>query len=233
VTVPAPTLSRPVRAGFFLVLGLAVACSTGTQTALAPADRAVHLAVDGCGVSSDTSGSGFVFDDGLVLTTAHLLIRAGGVEVTYPDGSRATAEVLAIDTLRDLAALTVPVIDVDRALIGKAEAGDTGFVVGGSTSGTVDLVVRQYASLSIEEVLGTERSGRRGYEIEAATADGDSGAGVYDQEGRLLGMVFAVTAGGGSTWVTASEEIDQFVSQVDRSGMPYICDPETSRVASQ
>ncbi len=233
MTVPAPTLSRPVRAGFFLVLGLAVACSTGTQTALAPADRAVHLAVDGCGVSSDTSGSGFVFDDGLVLTTAHLLIRAGGVEVTYPDGSRATAEVLAIDTLRDLAALTVPVIDVDRALIGKAEAGDTGFVVGGSTSGTVDLVVRQYASLSIEEVLGTERSGRRGYEIEAATADGDSGAGVYDQEGRLLGMVFAVTAGGGSTWVTASEEIDQFVSQVDRSGMPYICDPETSRVASQ
>ncbi len=137
-----------------------------------------------------------------------------------------------MDTLRDLAALTVPVVDVDRPLIGKAEAGDTGFVVGGSTSGTVDFVVRQYASLNIEEVLGTERSGRRGYEIEAVTADGDSGAGVYDQEGRLLGMVFAVTAGGGSTWVTASEEIDQFVSQIDRSGMPYMCDPETSRVVA-
>ena len=27
-------------------------------------------------------------------------------------------------------------------------------MVGGSTSGTVDLVVRQYASLNIEEVLG-------------------------------------------------------------------------------
>lgn len=153
--------------------------------------------------------------------------------MTYPDGSRAAAEVLAIDTVRDLAALTVPVVDVDRPLIGTAKAGDTGHVVGGSTSGTVDLVVRQYASLNIEEVLGTERSGRRGYEIEAVTADGDSGAGVYDQEGRLLGMVFAVTAGGGSTWVTASEEIDQFVSQVDRSALRYVCDPETSRVVSQ
>ena len=233
MTVPAPTLSRPVRASFFLVLGLAVACSTGTQTALTPAGRAVHLAVDGCGASSDTSGSGFVFDDGLVLTTAHLIIRSGGVEVTYPDGSRAAAEVLAMDMERDLAALTVPMIDVDRPLIGKAEAGDTGFVVGGSASGTVDLVVRQYASLNIEEVLGAQRSSRRGYEIEAVTVDGDSGAGVYDQDGRLLGMVFAVTAGGGSTWVTASEEIDQFVSRSDRSARPYVCDPDTSKVVSQ
>lgn len=233
MTVPAPTLAWPVMVSFFLILGLAVACSAGTKTTMTPADRAVHLAVDGCGVSSDTSGSGFVFDDGLVLTTAHLVIRSGGVEVTYPDGSRAAADVLAIDSLRDLAALGVPMIDLDRPLMGLAEAGDTGFVVGGSTSGTVDLVVRQYASLSIEEVLGTERSSRRGYEIEAATADGDSGAGVYDQEGRLLGMVFAVTAGGGSTWVTASEEIDHFVAQVDRSAQPYVCDPDTSRVVSQ
>ena len=174
-----------------------------------------------------------MFDDGLVLTTAHLIIRSGGVEVTYPDGSRAAAEVLAMDMERDLAALTVPMIDVDRPLIGKAEAGDTGFVVGGSTSGTVDLVVRQYASLNIEEVLGAQRSSRRGYEIEAVTVDGDSGAGVYDQDGRLLGMVFAVTAGGGSTWVTASEEIDQFVSRIDRSARPYVCDPDTSKVVSQ
>ena len=107
-----------MRASFFLVVGLAVACTSGTQTALAPADRAVHLTVDGCGVSSNTSGSGFLFDDGLVITTAHLVIRAEGVEVTYPDGSHATAEVLAIDTVRDLAALTVPVVDVDRPLIG-------------------------------------------------------------------------------------------------------------------
>jgi len=233
VTVPAPTEPWPVRVGFFLVVGLAAACSGGTQTALTPADRAVHLAVDGCGASSDTSGSGFVFDDGLVLTTAHLVIRSGGVEVTYRDGSRAAAEVFAIDTFRDLAALTVPIIDVDRPLIGRAQVGDSGQVVGGSTSGTVDLVVRQYASLSIEEVLGAERSSRRGYEIEAPTADGDSGAGVYDQEGRLLGMVFAVTAGGGSTWVTAGEEIDQFVAQIDRSRRPYVCDPDTSRVVSQ
>lgn len=233
MTVPAPTLPRPVMVGLILMVGVAGACTSGTQRALAPDERAVELTVEGCGVSSDTSGSGFLFDDGLVLTTAHLVIRAGRVEVTYPDGSSAMAEVLAIDTFRDLAALAVPMIDVDRPLIGKARAGDTGSVVGGLTSGTVDLVVGQYASLSIEEVLGTERSSRLGYEIEAVTADGDSGAGVYDQEGRLLGMVFAVTAGGGSTWVTASEEIDQFVSEVDRAARPFVCDPDLSRIESQ
>jgi len=233
VTVPSPTLSRPVKAGFILVLVLAGACTSQTQAALTPTDRAVRLSVSGCGASSQTTGSGFVFDDGLVVTAAHTVARAGRVDVVYRDGSTVPAGVVAIDTERDMAALAVPVVDVDRPLIGTAQAGDVGQVVGGLKSGTVDMTVRQYARLSIEEVLGTERFSRPGYEIDAPTADGDSGAGVYDLDGRLVGMVFAVSTTGGSTWVTASQEIDRFVSTVDRQGAPFICNPVRSRMESQ
>ncbi len=211
----------------------AAACTPGTQIALAPADRAVELSVAGCGVSSRTSGSGFVFDDGLVVTVAHLVVRGNEVEVAYPDGSVVAAEVLAIDTQRDIAALGVPIVDVDRPLLGTAAAGDAAQVVGGLRSGTVASVVVRIARLSIEEVLGTERFGRLGYELMAATGDGDSGAGVFDSEGRLLGMVFAVGVAGESTWATASEEIDRFVSEVDRSSEPYVCNPALSRLESQ
>jgi len=174
-----------------------------------------------------------VFDDGLVITAAHTVARAGQVGVTYPDGSTVAAELVALDTERDVAALTVPIVDVERPLIGTAEAGDVGQVVGGLASGSVDMTVRQYVNLSIEEVLGTERHSRLGYEIDAPTGDGDSGAGVYDPDGRLVGMVFAVSANGGSTWVTASQEIDQFVATVDRQGVPYVCNPERSRMEPQ
>lgn len=191
------------------------------------------LSVDGCGVASSTSGSGFVFDDGLVLTAGHVVARAEGIEVKYPDGSTAPARVIAFDAQQDLAALSVPIVDVDRPLIGVAGAGNGGRVVGALTSGTVDMTVRQRVKVNIEAVLGTERATRLGYEVEVATATGDSGAGVYDLEGRLLGMVFAVSAEGGTTWVTAAEELDRFVSRVDRAGTPYICDPNLSRLVSQ
>ena len=220
-------------AGLMLTVALAVACTSGTQTALAPADRAVRLSVGGCGASSRTTGSGIVFDDGLVITAAHTVARAGQIDVTYPDGSTVVAGVVAIDTERDVAALAVPIVDVNRPLIGTAEAGDVGQVVGGLTSGTVDMTVVQYAKLSIEEVLGTERFSRLGYEIDAPTSEGDSGAGVYDPAGRLVGMVFAVSTNGGSTWATASQEIDQFVSTIDRQGAAYVCNQERSRIESQ
>jgi hypothetical protein len=86
--------------------------------------------------------------------------------------------------------------------------------------------------VSIEEVLGTERHNRVGYEIDAATASGDSGAGAYDETDRLIGIVFATSADGATTWLSAGVEIQDFLAGVDADAAPIVCDPDISRLRS-
>ena len=86
----------------------------------------------------------------------------------------------------------------------------------------------------MDEVRGQRRSTRRGYRIEATTAGGDSGAGLYDRRGRLAGLVFAVSAAGSArTWVTAESEIADFLDEFRGRGEPegaFICHPARSRI---
>ncbi len=78
-------------------------------------------------------------------------------------------------------------------------------------------------SLTIEEVLGTDLHSRRGYELDAETAAGDSGAGAYDNEGRLIGVVFATGRDGDSSWITSSIEIEDFLAARDHSAAATEC----------
>ena len=106
---------------------------------------------------------------------------------------------------------------VSEVSMGSAVMGTTGWVAEGASSGTVAFEVSRVVDLTIEEVAGTERHSRRGYELEAATQDGDSGAGAYDVAGRLIGVVFASGPDEDTTWVTASSEIEDFISGIDRT----------------
>ena len=209
---------------------LSGACIGPVQGTHSPSGRAVTLEIGGCGDASSTVGSGVLFDDGVVVTAAHLVVQGDGIDVSFEDGTTASGTVLALDLHKDLAWVSVGRTGVGRAAVIGSSVGDTGEVVGGATSGTVPYVVVQVADLSIEEVLGGPRTSRAGYELHAATAGGDSGAGVYGPQGRLVGMVFAISSEGGSTWVTASREIVAFVEGSDPDTAPHECDPASSKI---
>ncbi|MFQ5558296.1 MAG: hypothetical protein ACE5GB_12430, partial [Acidimicrobiales bacterium] len=97
-------------------------------------------------------------------------------------------------------------------------------------SGTVEVNVSDVVRLSIDEVLGSARHRRAGYRLAARAADGDSGAGVYDEHDRLAAIVFATTSDDPATaWATASSEVSAFLHDaVDGSG--WSCEPARSRV---
>lgn len=193
-------------------------------------DRAATIDIGGCGDASDRSGSGFLFEDGVIVTAAHLVVQGDNIDVSIGRELPVQGTVVELDLQRDLAWVAVPETGVDRAVVFRAEMGQTGRVVGASASGTVGYVVAQLASLSIEEVLGDERTTRLGYELAADTTSGDSGAGAYDEQDRLIGMVFAVSADGSSTWAIAAEEIVTFLQESDRSQGSYVCEPAVSRI---
>ena len=148
------------------------------------------------------------------------------------------ARVVAYDTTRDLAVvelmeeadgLTVPTEDI---AIDNLATGDAGIILAAGVSGDVPFTVTERTIIEIDEVRGTERVRRDGYLLDAATSPGDSGSGLYDGQGRLVGVLFAVsTDNGRRSWATAGTEVDAFLADQRTQGT-FACDPERSRLAS-
>ncbi len=206
---------------------------TGSDLADDPALRAVRLETSGCGFASGRIGSGVAVADELILTVAHLVARADEIQITLTSGESVHAHVTAVDLEKDLALLLVPPTGFDDVLLASAGVGASGFIEGAASSDTVPFTVRAAVSLSIEEILGSDRFTRLGYELDARTTTGDSGAGVYNTEDRLIGLVFATGKEGVSTWATASAEIAAFLTRATGDGGPtrsFVCDPALSRL---
>jgi S1-C subfamily serine protease len=227
--------SLVVAATLLVVLG--AACGPDDPSAidagplpLVSAQRAVIIDTTGCGLAADRTGSGVAIGDGLVLTVAHLIVKADEVVAKVGDGDAMSAVVVAVDLNLDLALLRVSPNGVSPVDMSSVGTGSEGFVVGGATSGTVAFTVRQMVNLSIEQVLGSDRHSRLGYELQSATANGDSGAGAYDVHDRLIGVVFATSERGPSTWITASAEIEKFLAGHASDTAPMACDPTASRL---
>ncbi len=193
-----------------------------------PARQTVRVETDGCGLATGRIGTGVVVEDELVVTVAHLVAEAETVRVDGGVGA-VEAPVVAIDLKRDLALLRIEGLRFPDLDTSTAEVGDTGRVLGGVTAPSIVYTVEDRVALTIEEVLGTSRHRRLGYRLRANTGDGDSGAGAFDEAGRLVGIVFA-TDEGGSTWITAAWEVEDFLARNRDAIDPLTCDRERSRL---
>jgi len=209
-----------------------------SATAAEPTDlaaagqRAVRLETGGCGHADASRGSGLALADDLVLTAAHVVSSGGPIEVIVDDVSH-RAELLAYDPSRDLALVrTTPLLtEIPPApTSGTLDEGATGRIIGAATSGDVVATVAEVLIIELDDVREPTRSTRRAYLTEAATEPGDSGAGFYDTDGRLVGLLFAVsTTDEGRSWVTATSEIDAFLADEETTGV-FACDPDRSKV---
>lgn len=193
-----------------------------------PSERVVTIEATGCGVASARSGLGIAVGDDIVLTVAHLVARAGTIEVSVGGAPAQPAAIVDIDLDRDLAALAVPGLTEPPVAFAAIDEGGEGTVV--LAPDLVPFEVRLVARLTTEAILGDERHSRVGYELGAATRTGDSGAGAYDDRGRLIGILFATEAAGDTAWVTASRELEDFLAGVDPDRAPIRCDPATSQL---
>lgn len=220
-----------------ILVALITGCGQSEQVAapssvgVDPMARAAILETTGCGVAAPRTGSGVAVDDGVVLTVAHLVARADTITATVGDHDPEPADVVAIDLRRDLALLRVPpngLPPVGTALIAPTESGT---IVGGSASGNLPFTVERAARMTTEEILGTETHVRSGYEVGVVTAMGDSGAGAFDRQNRLVGILFAMSDDTASSWITSADEISAFLSEHETGATPIVCDPSRSRLA--
>ena len=194
--------------------------------------RAVAVETGPCGAADPGRGSGVALAPDRILTVAHVVASGGPIEVTTADGSR-PADLVRYDPQRDLALLApLPSLGATPSTpsLLDLDPGTPATIVGAATSGDIDTTVLDLTIIEMDDVRLTTRSTRRGYLVEATTAPGDSGSGLYDQAGNLAGLLFAVsTTGADRSWVTAASEIEAFLIDPSVAGT-FTCDPERSRV---
>ncbi|HVR31237.1 MAG TPA: trypsin-like peptidase domain-containing protein [Acidimicrobiia bacterium] len=192
------------------------------------ASRSVVLTVAGCGDAFDSEVAGVVVAVDRVLTVAHAVVQADTIEVAAPQGAF-SGRVVAVDRRTDLALLAVDGLVAEEVVFGAASPGDR-VAVRGLVSGEVEGEVVEVVDIGIEEALGTNRVERHGLRLRAGLVVGDSGAGVYAEDGALVGLVFAVNEDGSETaWATSAREIEELL----RAGEAmWTCDPGRSRLVS-
>ena len=94
-------------------------------------------------------------------------------------------------------------------------------------------MVDRLVQIDIDDVRETSRSVRAGYAVAARTRAGDSGAGAFDGDGQLIGIVFAVSSDDPDrTWITAASELKDFLEDATLRGQ-FSCDREQSKLVPQ
>jgi len=163
------------------------------QATIAASYAAVHV---GGGATPRTIGSAVAFEDGYVLTNAHVL-RSGGAAVgeavlVRKDGARATARVLARSDRMDLAVLVAPrgfLSPAPRVSAGVRE-GLPVWAAGSAASGPV------YASGWISRLGMSLPAFGPGMVARMDAALGFSGGPVIDAAGRVVGITTALRDAG-------------------------------------
>lgn len=177
---------------------------TGPPPEQIPADTAVvdaatastvNVETEGCGRRFE--GSGFAAETDTIVTNAHVVAGAETVEVRRPDGSLLPATVVVFDPDRDLAVLAVAGLEQTPLERVQGSVGDLGFVVGypggQDTPRIAPAEIRDQRTAIGRDIYGRERTEREVLFLASDLAQGDSGAAVFDPEGRVAGVVFAIS----------------------------------------
>ncbi len=166
-------------------------------------------------------GSGFLIsEDGRILTNFHVISGSSKIEVTLPDGTRTTAEVLAPDRSNDLALIKIsPKKKLPYLRLGdseKLQVGQKVLAIGNPfgldwtlTTGVVSALDRE-----IQDEGGRSLQGM--IQTDAAINSGNSGGPLLDSSGNVIGVNTAIYGpSGGSIGIGFAMPINRAKSMLN------------------
>lgn len=146
-----------------------------------------------CG--QNQTGSGFVVAPGRVVTNAHVVAGVREPVVQVPGGAVLPGRVVSFDPVRDLAVLAVPGLDADPLPLGTMlSQGDFAAFAGYPSGGpllTQPATVQSVSTVLVQNIYGADPSPLELYQLAANVEQGNSGGPLLDEQGRVVGVVFA------------------------------------------
>ncbi len=154
---------------------------------------------------SSGAGSGVIYSsDGYIITCAHVVESADTITVTTADGTEYDATLVGLDESNDIAVIKIDADNLTPATLGDSDtilAGETVYAVGnpgGTLSGTITEGIISAVSRTITVALddyGTNTITLNVIQTSAAVSPGNSGGGLFDSSGCLIGIVNAKSTG--------------------------------------
>jgi S1-C subfamily serine protease len=185
--IPDPELPGPVQ------IDPSIAQRPGIRSA---AREVVKVRSRGCG--GLVYGSGFPVATDYVISNAHVVAGTTDHRISTPDGRVLGATVVLFDPLRDVSILHVPGLKLPPLSPAMAAREGLGATIGYPLGGNEDVepaAVRAVITAVGRDIYGESRVARRIYVLQSSIEHGDSGGAFVDADGRVLGVVFAKSAG--------------------------------------
>lgn len=147
-----------------------------------------------------TSGAGsgvVVSEDGLIITNHHVIDGATSIVVRLANGEEYDAQLIASDAQTDVAVLRINATNLQPAILGDSDnlvVGEDVIAVGnplGSLGGTVTdgIISALDREITIDDQTMTL------LQTSAAISPGNSGGGLFNTKGELIGVVNAKSSG--------------------------------------
>lgn len=143
-----------------------------------------------------TSGAGsgvIISEDGYIVTNNHVVSGASQIRVTLHDKQEYTATLIGTDSKTDIAVLKIDATGLPAATLGNSDnlvVGEFALAVGnplGSLGGTVtDGIIS-----ALDREVNVQGQSMRLLQTNAAVSPGNSGGGLFNGNGELIGIVNA------------------------------------------
>lgn len=177
--------------------------------------------------SQPSVGSGVVLSPSTLLTNAHVIAGSSGpIVVRTIDGRELEASLSSIDVERDLALLDVDDLHGTPVALGRPVAGAEVEIAVVDTEGVlrpIQTTIGRVLEITSGDIYDLGNVERVGLELPIDLAPGNSGAGIFDADGKLLGIMFADSREREVSYGLAAEEIEAFVEQREPTTDPGPC----------
>ena len=138
------------------------------------------------------AGSGVIVkEDGYIATNYHVIQGANKVEVTLHNGETYSARIVGSDPANDIAVIKIDAKDLTTATIGDSstvDVGDLAVAIGnplGQLGGTATTGIIS----ALDRTLEVEGTTLTLLQTDAAINGGNSGGGLFNSRGELIGIV--------------------------------------------
>ena len=149
-----------------------------------------------CGGQQVLSGAGsgvILTTDGYIVTNYHVVEGAQQITVTLHDDSTYTATVVGSDQQSDIALLKIDATGLTPAVLGDSDSVQVGEVViaVGNPMGTLGGTVTDGIVSALNRDISVEGNEMTLMQTSAAISPGNSGGGLFNTNGELIGIVNA------------------------------------------